>query len=307
MRDPSSAVLLAFTALASAACGFPAPEGVEVDPELVDLDLQEDWFEISGELHYLPFEIIDGERVIAGDILDSRSTVALEELPDDTWGEPATVAWDAVASAHIETLEQSVFGRHAGGLWPGRIIRYKFEGGVKDKGGIRKAMRRWQGSTGVVFQQLTGAGAHVRIKQQKPHSGGRCKADAHVGYYAGRATRMRVSEGCTQGDYLHELGHVIGLHHEHQRPDRDRYIKVKTSNIRGCSKSNFRKLGAGKGRTLGSYDKKSIMHYPSLACAKSADKPTITTRGGGRIGVNKKLSSKDRAKTRLLYMSAPAQ
>lgn len=34
---------------------------------------------------------------------------------------------------------------------------------------------------------------------------------------------------------IHELGHVIGLIHEHQRYDRDKYVKVIYENVRNVS------------------------------------------------------------------------
>lgn len=51
---------------------------------------------------------------------------------------------------------------------------------------------------------------------------------------------------------VHELGHVVGLFHEQSRPDRDKFLDVKTSN------SNYQK----KGQSYGKYDFDSIMHYP---------------------------------------------
>ncbi|MFA5424575.1 MAG: M12 family metallopeptidase [Phycisphaerae bacterium] len=61
---------------------------------------------------------------------------------------------------------------------------------------------------------------------------------------------------------LHELGHVVGLPHEHQRPDRDLYIKVDTSGvgIKIIAQMIYEESNTYNYREY-LYDIKSIMHY----------------------------------------------
>jgi hypothetical protein len=65
---------------------------------------------------------------------------------------------------------------------------------------------------------------------------------------------------------LHELGHVIGFTHEHQRPDRDLYISVhwneiyKSSGLIGIKQFIYKKpIGYNYKKYF--YDRRSIMHY----------------------------------------------
>src|SRR5438045_8359892 len=66
----------------------------------------------------------------------------------------------------------------------------------------------------------------------------------------------------------HELGHALGLIHEHMRSDRDTWIQVFLQNADPKSPPQFAAVG---GRTLSVYDMKSIMHYDPCSFAIYAD------------------------------------
>ncbi len=60
----------------------------------------------------------------------------------------------------------------------------------------------------------------------------------------------------------YEIGHAIGLYHEHQRPDRDAYIQILEENIEAGKEHNFVRLDFMATETFGfGYDFASIMHY----------------------------------------------
>jgi astacin (peptidase family M12A) len=77
----------------------------------------------------------------------------------------------------------------------------------------------------------------------------------------------------------HEIGHTLGLIHEHERADRELYVDILKENIKSEKhyEENFQDLGiAGDGP----YDFASIMHYPLDAFSKDEKRklPTIRVR-----------------------------
>lgn len=58
----------------------------------------------------------------------------------------------------------------------------------------------------------------------------------------------------------HEIGHALGLWHEHSRPDRDNFVKVNTGNVAAGGLGNFRKIRSADHFGV-TYDFGSVMHY----------------------------------------------
>ena len=101
----------------------------------------------------------------------------------------------------------------------------------------------------------------------------------------------------------HELGHVIGFVHEHQRPDRDMYVNINYNNITKGYRYAFEKSYSREyiyDYKLFPYDYDSIMHYPSFVFCKNWELPTVVTKKGEYIMFNG-ISSIDQKKVQLMY------
>ena len=99
----------------------------------------------------------------------------------------------------------------------------------------------------------------------------------HLGM--GSTTAIRVfnfgMNWCWDYDWaiLHDIGHVMGLMHEHQRSDRDAYIQMLPSNILPAFAFAFDILTTSQNVTP--YDFRSIMQYPSYSYAISGKKSIV--------------------------------
>lgn len=81
-----------------------------------------------------------------------------------------------------------------------------------------------------------------------------------------------------RGIIIHELLHALGYIHMHNRPNRDKYVKIVWSNIKPSYFKEFERVNPSQFNYYGTpYDYHSIMHYSS----------TAFTRNGGQTIVPK--------------------
>ena len=90
-----------------------------------------------------------------------------------------------------------------------------------------------------------------------------------------------VEKNCfTPKKILHEFIHTFGFYHEHLRPDRDEYIKIKTENIEDYDAHNkilFDVMGDSSTFNV-EYDGKSVMHYSSGYMSKKNGMDTMVSK-----------------------------
>ncbi|XP_057300783.1 astacin-like [Hydractinia symbiolongicarpus] len=111
---------------------------------------------------------------------------------------------------------------------------------------------------------------------------------------------------CMHRDVItHELLHALGFLHEHQRLDRDKYIRIIEENIRPDSLKNFQIANRTEyptADTLGAgYDRLSIMQYDEFSFSKNGKK-TMVWRANESLPLGgKKMSKIDKLQLNTFY------
>uniref|UniRef100_A0A2C9LK61 Metalloendopeptidase n=1 Tax=Biomphalaria glabrata TaxID=6526 RepID=A0A2C9LK61_BIOGL len=86
-----------------------------------------------------------------------------------------------------------------------------------------------------------------------------------------------------KGLYLHEVGHAIGLVHEHQLPDRDNYISILYQNVQPQMRVWFNKYTLDVVDQMKvPYELSSVMHYGITAFSVDGQKQTIRANDQSR-------------------------
>lgn len=134
------------------------------------------------------------------------------------------------------------------GLWPDGQVRYGFGPGVTaaDQAAVRLAMQSWTTAGAPVrFVRATTGPRLIILRHESEDGANRCRATvgrsaadrppprgaferpSGVGAPPTARSFLILSGPCRHRVLVHEIGHVLGLDHEHERSDRARWLNVR--------------------------------------------------------------------------------
>lgn len=190
--------------------------------------------------------------------------------------------------------------------WPNGIVPFTFDRGCDQR--YRTAVLNAisvleQAASCVHFIPKTDDQTeHIRFVRSNSGCG------SSIGYRAGQREPLDVllDDFCLglAGAVQHELLHVLGLFHEHTRPDRDEYVEVLWDNIEPEFRRNFARGTEDYMETFGlPYDYGSVMHYPTFAFARPGTSVTMVSRQNrsAELGQTDGASELDLEKVRRMY------
>ena len=118
----------------------------------------------------------------------------------------------------------------------------------------------------VQFVPRTAEANYVTFNFDSTNHSGSC--ESAVGMQTGQQF-VAGSVDCATATLVHEMGHTIGLLHEHQRPDRNTFVTFTPANTDKPLIAGNLDLFTTNFQAVGLYDYSSVMHYPPFAFSKN--------------------------------------
>ena len=239
------------------------------------------------------YEVFGDVALFEGDIClgSARQLRALRgEDPDFDVG---ALDDDELGIVYVDEDQQGVPLPLHGRRWNGGIVHYVIDGADGDK--VRRAMQHWSDQTPIRFVERTTETDFIRF-----FLGRGCWS--LVGR-AGGQQDLSTSPHCSWGNIVHEIGHALGLWHEHSRSDRDQWITINWGRIDDTKRHNFNQH-LRDGADVNAYDYGSIMHYGPTAFTTDpfrVEKTIVPTTDGVVIGQREALSAGDIAAILAVY------
>lgn len=260
----------------------------QVNTEITEIDLSQGevaFMNQNGETvegfyqgEKVSFELIDGSYILGGDIIVPESQILFVEPPVFETG------------PEVESV-----GRTSG-RWPNNTVYYTINSNLPNQGRVSGAIAEWEANTNLTFVQRTNQSDYIEFR-----SGSGCSSS--VGRVGGRQF-INLASGCSTGNNIHEIGHAIGLYHEHTRADRNTYVTVNFNNIQSNRVNNFQtyiQRGTDGNDYTSTLDFGSIMMYSSFAFTNN-NQPTITKKDGSTFTTQRNgLSSADLSGINQMY------
>ncbi|MBP2619445.1 M12 family metallopeptidase [Chryseobacterium jejuense] len=154
--------------------------------------------------------------------------------------------------------------------WPNRTIYYTIASnmGSINVNKINTAVNEYNSKTNARWVQRSNQSNYVEFIFGSSNGS---DGWAHIGYQGGKQT-ISLDQYISVGSVIHEMGHTVGLYHEHARKDRDQYVSIQWNNIQDGQAYNFNKYTSGT--DIGPFNINSVMMYWPNSYSKNGQ-PTI--------------------------------
>ncbi|MBI3207635.1 MAG: hypothetical protein HYZ37_01890 [Candidatus Solibacter usitatus] len=229
-------------------------------------------------------DVVDGIAIAGGDMVLGRA----DELEPYTEGK-------------VLPSRESVAITGSNYRWPGGIVPYTVSPTLPNSVRVLIAVLNWNYYMPGVITLVPRTTETDYVNFVNPSSPTICNS------YVGRRGGVQVinlGDYCNATNAIHEIGHAVGLWHEHTRSDRDSYVKVLWENVDPTLAYNFSVQSNSVNTTP--YDYNSVMHYPNYTFSKNGLPTLQTIPPGIPIGQGASLSSNDVVGVKAIYSGAPA-
>ena len=203
------------------------------------------------DFHYEQMEALHGNREVSVTLTDTfGSEQSVGAVVDD---QRVVFQGDMVLDVDVAALDdlnaQAAVVTHR--TWYDNTVPYVINASPETRRQVKEAISYYNDHTNVRWVPRTDQGDYVEFVNE-----GGCWS--YVGRVGGAQQVSLGWDGCGIFATLHELGHVVGLHHEQSRPDRDEYVRFDCRLV-DCESADWEVKYEAK--AYGDYDYHSIMHY----------------------------------------------
>ncbi|XP_048828113.1 hatching enzyme 1.2-like [Brienomyrus brachyistius] len=164
----------------------------------------------------------------------------------------------------------------------------------RERGVILQALQSFSTSTCIRFQQQKRERDYLNIRSLNG-------CYSFIGRRGGPQDVSLSRSGCVFfGIVQHELIHALGFHHEQNRSDRDRHVRILYENIIRGQEHNFNRVKTNNLKTP--YDYNSIMQYGKFAFSRN-NQETIRPIPDGNVSIGRatQMSQNDIDRINRLY------
>ena len=181
--------------------------------------------------------------------------------------------------------------------WPKGVVPYIIDSAMPNPSRITDAVAQWNSALNGAINIIPRTNESNYVVFAYTSNASYCASPVGM---AGGPQYTYLGDYCGTGNVVHEIGHDLGLWHEHTRNDRNTYVNILTQNIISSAYGNFSQNGTN-GVDLGAYDYNSIMHYPAYAFSSNGQVTIQTIPDGIPIGQRNGLSTGDIAAIAQIY------